>query len=78
MKVRLPETNDGSRLITGRVLLISILMLLESTGVGDGLGVGEGLTDGLGLGLGLGLGEGLEAGFKTLFVSVSWKMRRWA
>ncbi len=76
--VRLPATNDGSRLITGRVLVISIATLLESTGVGDGLGVGEGLTDGLGLGLGLGLGEGLPAGFNTLFVSVSWKMRRCA
>src|SRR6266550_1127532 len=62
-----------SRLIMGRVLLISILTLVKSTGVGVGLAVGEGLTDGLGLGLGLGLGvgEGLPGGFSTLLVLVS-------
>ena len=77
--MRRPATNCGSRLITGRLLLISIATLLLSTGVGVGKGVGvgltvgDGLTEGLGLGLGLGLGdtEGLGDGFKTLFVFVS-------
>ena len=62
----------------GRLLLISILTLLGSTGVGVGLAVGDGLTDGLGLGLGLGVGEGLPGGFSTLLVLVSWKIRRCA
>ena len=72
-----PETSSGSRLIIGRLLLISMATFSGATGVGVGLAVGDGdavgLTDGLGLGLGLGLGvgEGLPGGFSTLLVLVS-------
>jgi hypothetical protein len=84
--VREPPESTGSALIIGRLFSISILTLLKGTGVGVGLAVGEGLAvgdglgDGLGLGLGLGVGvgDGVGVGFKTLRVSVSWKILRCA
>jgi hypothetical protein len=66
----------------GRLLLISIFVCVGSSagGVGLTLGAGDGLGDTLGLGLGDGEGEGdgLPAGFGTLRVFVSWKIRRCA
>jgi len=62
------------------LLLISIFVFVGSSTGGVGLTLGEGLgeTLALGLGLGLGLGDGLPAGFGTLRVFVSWKIRRCA
>src|SRR5215510_5130272 len=68
--VRCPDMSVGSRLMIGRLLLISIATLLLSTGAGVGLAVGVGLALGLGLGLGLGEGDGLPGGFKMLLVLV--------
>jgi hypothetical protein len=76
--VRFPPESVGSRLIIGRLLLISIRVFAGSSTGGVGLTLGEGLGETLGLGLGDGEGDGLPAGFGTLRVFVSWKMRRCA
>ena len=69
----MPPLNVGSRLIIGRLLLISIFVCVGSSAGGVGLTLGAGLGDGdtLGLGLGDGEGDGLPAGLGTLRVFVS-------